>query len=205
MLKKNIIILLIISLLNIFITPVFATKENENIIVKAAFQTELNVNKASKGQVVQFVSTEDYYVTDNFIIPSGTIFNGKIKKFKKGRWAYRRAKAVIKIDSMTFPNGEHYNINASTKRHVLKGSAIGNISKGIITLPVAIVVGTAGACVIIVETISIAGLIIVGPTSYLFGETMGKLTHGINYKKHQGDKIKLKIKNISNLGSELNL
>ena len=170
--------------------------------IKAAFVTDLNVNKASKGQVVQFVTTEGYYI-NGMNIPEGTIFSGKIHKFKKGRWAYRRAKVKIVINEMILPNGQTYKIKGHTKRRVLKGSAIGNICKGIITLPPAIVVGTAGACVIIVETVSIAGLLVVGPTSYLVGETMGKLTHGINCKKSEGDKIKLRV-NFENIHASIN-
>ena len=135
----------------------------------------------------------NFYVCSSMNIPEGTIFSGKIKKFKKGRWAYRRAKVRIVINEMILPDGHTYKVKGHTKRHVLKGSAIGNVGKGIITLPAALVVGTAGACVIIVETVSIAGLLIVGPTSYVVGETMGKLTHGINYKKSEGDDIKLKV------------
>jgi len=192
--KKILSIFLILCMLSFIHFPSFATEElsdGENTI-KAEFKTELNVNKSSKGQVVQFVTTEDYYL-NGFAIPQGTIFSGKIKNFKKGRWAYRRAKVRIVIDKMILPNGEEYKVQGSTKRHVLKGSAVGNVAKGVITLPIAIVTGVTGACVIIVETISIAGLLFVGPTSYLFGESMGKLTHGINYKAHEGKSIKLRV------------
>ena len=196
--KKLLSVILTSCILNFMFLPAYANEEGHsgNHIVKADFATDLNVNKASKGQIVQFKSTEECSI-NGFDIPAGTIFSGKIKAFKKGRWAYRRAKVHIVIDEMILPTGETYNVKGTTKRHVLKGSAVGNVAKGIISLPVAVIVGAAGACVIIVETISIAGLIIVGPTSYLFGETMGKLTHGINCKKHEGDSIKLRIKSIS--------
>ena len=195
MLRKLLSFFIMLSIFNLLSSPVLAIEDAEvkgNSVVKAEFSTELNVNKASKGEVVQFKSIEDCSVNGLFI-PQGTIFNGKIKAFKKGRWAYRRAKVRIVIDEIILPTGEKYTIKGTTKRHVLKGPAVGNIAKGIVTLPIAIVTGVTGAVVIIVETISIAGLIIVGPTSYLFGETMGKLTHGINYKRGEGDTIKLKI------------
>ena len=57
--------------------------------------------------------------------------------------------------------------------------------------------GAAGTCVIIVETISIAGIVLVGPTCYIVGELMGKLTHGINYQKQEGDSMKLKIESVT--------
>ena len=99
---------------------------------------------------------------------------------------------------MILPTGESYEISAQTKRAVLKGSAVKNVAKGIITFPVVIVTGATGTCVILVEAISIAGILLIGPTSYLIGETMGKLSHGINYKKQPGDAIQLKIYSIEN-------
>jgi hypothetical protein len=186
-------------MMNFTYLPALAEGEDYNTsqVINAEFKTEFNANEASKGQVVQFVSTEDYKI-DDVVIPAGTIFSGEVKHFKKGRWAYRRAKAVIKINKMILPDGKEYKIKASTKRHVLKGSAMGNIGKGIVSFPVAIIVGVTGAVVIVLESVSIVGLIVVGPTSYAFGRTMGQLTHGINYKKHVGDDIKLKIKSVKN-------
>ena len=201
MLKKIFAFLLCLSFINMTFLPVCA-EQGEDIektqIINAEFKTELDVNKASKGQVVEFVSTEDYEYNDVMTIPRGTIFRGEVKKFKKGRWGFRRAKARIVINQIILPNGETYNVKASTKRGVLKGSAIGNIAKGVICGPCAIVVGTVGAVVMIVEAISIVGLIIVGPTSYLVGRTAGSMTHGVNCKKHQGDKIKLKLRKVKN-------
>ena len=200
MIKRFVSFLLILFLLNSVSLPIFAVEGDikETRIINTEFKTDLNVNKASKGQVVQFVSTQDYSV-DGLTIPEGTIFSGQVTHFKKGRWAYRRAKVVIHIDKMTFPSGETYNINASTKRHVLKGSALVNTGKGIISFPVSIVVGVAGSVVVIVEAVSIVGIIAIGPTCYSFGRVMGTLTHGINYKKHEGDKIKLHLKSIKEI------
>ena len=197
MFKKIFSVLLVFCIMNFIYLPVLAEGEDYETshIIKAEFKTGLNVNKASVGQVVQFVSTEDYNV-EGLTIPQGTIFNGEIKHMKKGRFGYRRAKAVIKINEIVLPNGETHSVKAYTKRHVLKGSAVANVVKGIISFPVALAVGVAGVAVIIVEAVSIAGIILIGPTSYAFGETMGKLTHGVNCKKSAGDAIKLKVKSV---------
>ena len=197
MIKKIFSVLLAFCILNFNFLPVFAGDEDYSTshIINAKFKTDLNVNKSSVGQVVQFISTENYNV-DGVNIPEGTIFRGEIKHMKKGRFGYRRAKVVIKINEMILPNGEIHRVKAFTKRHVLKGSAAANVGKGIISLPAALVVGTAGVVVIIAEAITIVGIIAIGPTSYVFGETMGKLTHGVNCKKAAGDEIKLKIKSL---------
>lgn len=199
MIKKIFTCFLLFCIVNFMYLPASAEEAdkdyNKSHIIEAIYKTEFNANKASKGQIIQFESTEDCKIGDT-VIPSGTIFNGEVKHFKKGRWGYRRAKAVIIINKMILPDGQTYKIKASTKRHVLKGSAIANVGKGVVSFPVAIVVGTTGAVVMIVEAVSIVGLLLIGPTSYAIGRAMGKLTHGINYKKHEGDEIKLKIKSI---------
>ena len=202
MIKKILSAILLFCIINVSLMPVMAKEdESTDTTIDAVFITELNVNKASKGQVVQFRTDKSYNI-NGFTIPKGTIFSGKIKRYKKGRWGYRRAKAIIVIDKMTLPNEKTFRIKARTKKHVLKGSAAKNTLKGVVTFPVAIAVGTVGVCVILVEAVSIVGILAIGPTSYLFGETMGKLTHGINYKKQQGDEIKLKINSIKNNSSQ---
>ena len=198
---KNIILLLLVfGMLNLTFLPVFASENNvkSSKIINAVYNTELNLNKASKGQVVQFQTTQDYNI-EGVKIPRGTIFSGKIKSYKKGRWAYRRAKAHIQIDKMVYPTGETYNISATTKKYVIKGSAAANIGKGVITAPVVAVVGVAGACVILVEAITIVGLVLVAPTGYIIARTMGTLSHGINYKRHSGDSVDLRLRNLSNV------
>ena len=197
MIKKFFSCLLVFCIVSFTFLPTLAEDEDYNTsrIIDAEYKTDFNINKASKGQVVQFVSTQDYQV-DGVVIPKGTIFSGEIKHFKKGRWGYRRAKAFVKINKMILPDGKTYDIKAFTKKHVLKGSAVANIGKGVVSFPVALVVGVTGVVVIIVEAVSIVGILAIGPTSYAFGRAMGGLTHGINYKKHKGDEIKLKIKSI---------
>lgn len=197
MFKKIFSLFLILLLLNITLCPVFSAEDIEKVyengVVNTEFVTDLNVNEASKKQIVQFISTEDYTDKTGFFIPKGTIFTGRIQKFKKSRWAYRRAKVRIIINEMRYPNGESYKIKAYTKRHVLKGSAAGNIAKGIITAPIAVVVLATGAVVMIVESVTVVGLLLVVPTGTLIGGITGKLTNGVNCKKYSGDSIKLKL------------
>lgn len=163
--------------------------------VEAIFKTDFNVNKASKGQVVQFVSTEDY-TKNGITIPKGTIFSGEIRHLKKSRFAYRRAKAVIVIKQVILPNGQTRSIKAFTKKRALKGPAIANVGKGVATAPFVIVLGAVGVVVIFVEAITIVGIIAIVPTGYGFGRAMGSLSHGINCKKSEGDEIKLRIKSL---------
>ena len=179
---------LIICIINFLSLPVFAGDTQK---VNAEFVTELDVNKASKGEVVQFKTTKAYEG-----IPEGTIFQGTVKSFKKGRWAYRRAKAHIVLEKMILPTGEIYEIKGSTDRNVLKGSAVKNVAKGVVTFPVVVVAGAAGVCCIVVEAVTIIGIILIPPTLYIMSRTAGTLSHGVNCVKHEGDSVKLKVKGL---------
>ena len=190
--KKIISLIFILAFLNLNISPAFALSENNrNEVIKAAFVSDLNVDKSSKGQIVQFRTTESYTDSVGNVIPQGTIFAGEIKSLKKGRWAYRRAKVRIRLTEMRFPDGSVYKINGHTKRRVLKGSAIGNIAKGIGTLPLVIVTGVGGTAVIILECVTIVGIILIVPTGAMVSGLCGKLSNGINCKKNAGDILKL--------------
>ena len=198
MIKRFCSLLLVFLILNIFSLQVFAENDSSSgsQIINAEFKTELNINKASKGEIIQFLSTQDYTL-NGVTIPKGTIFSGEIEHFKKGRWAYRRAKAVVKINKMILPNGETYSVNATTQKHVLRSPFYTNAIKGVITFPLAVLTGAAGVVVIVTEALTIIGIIAIPPTGYGFSRAVGGITHGLNYKKEPGDEIKLRLKSVS--------
>jgi len=190
--KKIISLIFILIFLNLNISPAYALSDrNRKEFIEAAFVSDLDVNKSSKGQVVQFKTTESYTDSSGKVIPQGTIFAGEIRSIKHGRWAYRRAKVRIRLTEMRLPDGSVYQINGNTKRKVLKGSAIVNTGKGIITLPIVLVVGVGGTVVILLECVSIVGIVLLVPSGLIFSGICGKLSNGINCKKEAGDTIKL--------------
>jgi len=189
--KKIFSLFLIFVLFNLCVTPAYAVSADSRRVIKASFVSDLDVNKSSNGQIVQFRTTEDYTDAAGKVIPQGTIFKGHIKSVKHGRWAYRRAKVRIVLTEMRFPDGTVYQISGNTKRKVLKGSAIGNIAKGIGTLPFVIVTGVGGTFVILLECVTIVGIIFIVPTGAVVSGLCGKFSNGINCKKNAGDVIKL--------------
>ena len=130
MIKRFICLFLLFCTFNFMSLPVLANAHVHHIdcVIDTTFLTHLDVNKTSKGQVVQFITNEDYK-TGDFTIPKGTIFSGKVQSFKKGRWGYRRAKVCIEINKMVLPDEEVYGVKGHTKRHVLKGSAVKMLGK----------------------------------------------------------------------------
>ena len=190
--KKIFSLFLIIFVINFSSVPAWAFFEKqEKTTVNASLVSSLNLNNSSNGLIVQFKTTEDYKDADGNVIPQGTVFEGHIKSLKHGRWAYRRAKARIVLTEMRLPDGTVYQIKGNTKRKVLKGSALANIGKGVITFPFVLVVGVGGSCVIVLECVSIVGILLVLPTSLAIAGLCGKLSNGINCKKDAGDVLKL--------------
>ncbi|MBQ2645130.1 hypothetical protein IJG14_06135, partial [bacterium] len=190
--KKFIALFLVLSFFNFSFLPVYASSKTK---VETVIISNINANKTQNDEIVKFVSTQDIKNYDGNIIPQGTVFTGKINSIEKSRGAYKRAKISINIYEMTLPNGEHYNIKASTKNKFLKGSAFGNIAKGFCTTPIALSVGCLGSIAILFECISVVGLIAVVPTGNFFGRAMGKITKGLNCKKHKGDVIAILVDN----------
>ena len=189
--KKFLSLLGIIFVLNMSLIPANAAFARNKETVTASFVSDLNVNQSSKGQVVQFRINEACTDSNGKIIPEGSIISGDIRALKHGRWAYRRAKVRIELNEIRLPDGTVYKIQGSTKRKVLKGSAIVNTGKGIITFPAVLLVGVGGSVIMLLECISIAGIILLVPTGAIVGGLTGKLSNGINCKKQSGDKIKL--------------
>lgn len=191
MLKKCFSIMLSMFIVCLSVVPAIANTFNE---IDTKIVSDLNINKSSKGQIVQFISIKDITTQNGFIIPKGTLFNGKIISMKKSRFAYRRAKARIEINEMVLSDGRKFGIKGQTKRHVLKGSAMGNVAKGVIGVPAVICTAAVGGAVIIVEACTIIGLVLVPATAAITGGAIGKLTNGVNFKKDAESLIKLQIK-----------
>jgi len=167
------------------------------LIIKSEYNTRVNANKDSANQAVQFTTSKTYTEhRSGFVIPKGTIFNGKIRSVEKSKWGYRRANMIIDINEMRFPNGDIYTVSANTKQLKLKGSLIANTLKGIIGTPFALVSGAVGSCLMIIETASIIGIISVEPTAKATGALIDKFTKGVNYKKKEGSSVLLRVNNI---------
>ena len=199
MIKKILSVIFLISMISM---PVSAYPEIPHgaeypLILKSEYNTKVDANKDSANQAVQFVTSKTY--TENrsgFVIPKGTIFNGKIRSVEKSKWGLRRASMVIDINEMRFPNGDIYTVCANTKQLKVKGPLLVNTIKGVIGTPFALVSGVAGSALMIVEIASIIGIASVEPTAKATGALIDKFTKGINYKKNEGSSVKLRINSI---------
>ena len=194
MFKKILSIVLVALIMNMMYLPVMAEPTTVNETIPVSFVTELNVNKSQKGQVVQFISEEDYSDNYGVTIPKGTMFYGKIKSMKHSRFGFRRAKARIVVRKMVLPDGKVCKVKAFTKPHVVKGSAVGNVAKGIGMTPVALITIVGGGVAILCEAVTIVGLVAVPPTGMAICGLVGKETKGVNCKIPEGQSIKLRIK-----------
>ena len=197
MFKKLFSFIVTVFILNISFLPVFAVDKNitdKKFVIKTQLTSDLDVNKSSENDVVQFITNKSIRDSIGITIPNGTIFNGRITEKEESRLWYKRAKAKIIIEEMILPDGEIYSVDGSTQGKFLKGSAVVNAAKGVAGVPAAIVTGAAGGVVLAAEYISIIGILITGQTQALLGNTIDKLIRGINCKKHTEDTVNLKIK-----------
>lgn len=193
MLKKFFSLVLVVLILNIYCVPVFSA-DMKTLKMKAEYMTNLNVNKANDGDSVLFMTRKDYTDETGFTIPNGTIFKGHVKSHKESHPFYCRGKAKVVIDEMTLPDGRTYKVKVTAK--TVKGPLIANIGKVVGTLPPAIITSAVGGVVMVVEAVTIVGLIFVVPTANGFRKGVGRMTKGINCKKHTGSKITLKLKDM---------
>ena len=199
MVRKLFAALLALFIINLTFVPVLGDEFDDSDdmlsgkIVEAEFITDINVNDSSKNQVVEFKTVETLKANNGFVIPRGTILKGRVKARKRSACFYRRAKVRIVINEMILPSGQVYEIKGNTKRRVLKGSAVGNVAKGIVSTPLALVVGAAGTVLMLIETCTIVGVVLLAPTGAIVGGTVGKLTNGVNCTKEKGDDIKIRI------------
>ena len=201
MFKRYIAGLLVMVLLSASL-PVMASDTSNvgiNRVIDAAYVEHISLNKSANDEKVDFVTLEEYKDGSGFVIPKGTVFTGRIHGLKKSRWAFRRAKAGIKITEMRTPDGRTYQVTGATKRNKLKGSAVGNVAKGLVTCPVALVVGVGGSVAMLFEAVTIIGIPFLVPTGVIFGGIMGKLTNGVDYKRDKGAEIPLKINKIKHV------
>lgn len=197
MLKKSVSIIFAAIMLNLSLLPAGAINElaiNKPFILKTQITSDFDVNNSNEDDIVQFMT--DKSIRDNIgvVIPKGTIFTGKIKEMEISRLFYRRAKARIEITEMMLPDGKTYKIQGETKRKFLKGSMAANIAKGAVGIPAAAVVGAAGGVIDAAEYVSIIGILLTGKTENILGNTLFKLTSGINCKKKMEDDVAIKIR-----------
>ena len=193
MFKKFLSLVLSVVILNIYCVPAFSA-DMKTLKMKAEYMTNLNVNKANDGDSVHFMTRKDYTDETGFTIPNGTVFKGYVKSHTESKAFYRRGKAKVVIDEMVLPDGRTYKVKVKAK--VVKGPFIANMGKLLGTLPPAIVTSAVGGVVMVVEAVTIVGLIFVAPTGQGFVKGVGRMTKGINCKKHSGSKVTLKLRNM---------
>ena len=191
MLKKFLAIILTLLIMNISLLPALAISDNLPRKVSMSYTTDINLKNSSIGQIVEFKLNEDLKDADGNLIPAGSVFHGQVVHLKKNKIFYRRAKAKIALERVTFPDGQTYTLQHKVNKKLI-GHFAPNVIKGIIGTPFAIVVWCTGGVVMFVESITIVGFILVPATSDGFAHLGGAAIKGINYKAKPGKKIKIK-------------
>lgn len=154
---------------------------------------------ARQNQEFTAKTTEDIYVEDNKVIPSGTIFHGKISKVLPPRRVGRPGSLVLAFDSFKLPDGRRFafraeanNARESTAKTKAKGFGL-------------IMAHAAGGAVVgamiayeifgLSQTIAMHGYNIAGAAAAgaLLGTTVALLRHGKEAVLEPGDDLNMEI------------
>ena len=157
-------------------------------------ESDMDINETDKNDEIHFRLVSKVQASNGMFLPEHTRFVGKFKKIKKSEPMFKRARAYILIDKLIFPNGKIYTVRMEPKKGSdLKSPQFLNTlrafpaSIGIITFSV------ISVAVVVIESVSIVGLVVVPRTCRGFGLLISSMAKGLNYKLKAGNKIMFKL------------
>ena len=157
-------------------------------------ESDIDVNEADVDDEIYFRLASQVKASNGMVIPEHTRFLGKFKQVNKSKPVFKRAKAYILIDKIIFPNEKIYTVRMEPKNGSdLKSSQFLNTIRafpagiGIITFSI------ISVAVVVIESVSIVGLVVVPRTCKGFGLLISSMAKGLNYKLKAGSKISFKL------------
>ena len=213
---KKIISFILILLINFLTTePLFAEtneyKEQDSPVLSTSIEKEtvfldpkstyvlelesdIDINETNINDEVYFRLVSKVKASNGMFLPEHTRFAGKFKKVKKSEPVFKRARAYIIIDKIIFPNEKVYTVRMEPKKGSdLKSSQILNTLRAIPASIGIITFSVISVSVVVIESISIVGLVMVPKTSKGFGLLISSMAKGLNYKLKAGNKIIFKL------------
>ncbi|MCQ2958122.1 MAG: hypothetical protein MJ180_04375 [Candidatus Gastranaerophilales bacterium] len=197
--KKILSVLFILLLMFAQTTPVMANNNSNNTYVN--FTQKFNVNKSTLGDSVALKLKNPVYVLGQEI-PAGTIFYGKIDKIRHSRGGFISANATISFNEMVLPSGETIPVKGSVSDIKIKSSGLANFGKGVITTPFTFLELTVGGIWIVLEAVSILGIIFIPATIGTIAHGVSVTTKGVNRKVSVNKNIMIDINAINQRKSE---
>ena len=157
-------------------------------------ESDMDINETDKNDEIHFRLVSKVQASNGMFLPEHTRFVGKFKKIKKSEPMFKRARAYILIDKLIFPNGKIYTVRMEPKKgsDLKSPQFLNNLrafpaSIGIITFSV------ISVAVVVIESVSIVGLVVVPRTCRGFGLLISSMAKGLNYKLKAGNKIMFKL------------
>lgn len=157
------------------------------------------LHPARQGQSISAKTTEDIYVEDNKVIPSGTIFYGQVSKVIPPKRVGRPGSLVLSFDQFKLPDGRKFAFRAEANN--ARQSTGKSKAKGFGIIMAHAAGGAAVGAIIayqifgLSQTIAMHGYNIAGGAAAgaLVGTTVALLRHGPQAVLEPGDDLNLEI------------
>lgn len=182
-------------------SPVFSTAiEEETVFLNPKskyvleLESDLDINETNINDEIYFTLDSKVQMSNGMFLPEHTRFAGKFKKIKKSEPMFKRARAYIIIDKMIFPNEKTYTVRMEPKNGSdMKSSQFLNILRAIPAGIGTVTFSVISVAVVVIESVSIVGLVVVPITCKGFGLLISSMAKGLNYKLKAGNKIIFKL------------
>ena len=154
----------------------------------------MDINETNPNDEIYFSLVSSVKASNGMLLPEHTRFAGKFKKIKKSEPIFKRARAYIIIDKIIFPDEKVYTVRMEPKKGSdLKSPQILNTLRAIPAGIGMITFSALSVAVVVIESVTIVGLVVVPRTCKGFGLLISSMAKGLNYKLKAGSKIVFKL------------
>lgn len=181
--------------------PVFSTAiEEEKVFLSPTsnyvleLESDMDINETKANEEIYFRLVSSVKASNGMSLPEHTRFAGKFKKIKKSEPIFKRARAYIIIDKIIFPDEKVYTVRMEPKNGAdLKASQFLNTLRAIPAGIGIITFSALSVAVVVIESVTVVGLVVVPRTCRGFGLLISSMAKGLNYKLKAGSKIVFKL------------
>ena len=170
----------------VFLTP------KSNYVLE--LESDMDINETNVNDEIYFRLVSSVKASNGMYLPEHTRFAGKFKKIKKSEPIFKRARAYIIIDKIIFPNEKIYTVRMEPKKGGdLRAPQILNTLRAIPAGIGVVAFSAISVAVVVIESVSVVGLVVVPRTCKGFGLLISSMAKGLNYKLKAGNKIIFKL------------
>ena len=168
----------------------------EGNVIETAFMSDFTTKNLSENAPVQLVLKEDLYTQEGtFLIPAGSVFEGRVTNVRGPKLFNRNAKAGLDLNKLMLPSGKTYDISAGVATDsglIESGYTMRNFKRDFITTAAVIGFGAGLGALCGLTRHSGKGAIIGTYSSAGAGVLAAAIIPGYHISFKEGDKIYIK-------------